>query len=693
MANETPRMKITYPALGESNYFDNYQAGMNDIDAGIFATWSAINTIVSGGGTVDWDLAGSDYTLTWTAPIAFQTPAFGSAQSVASDSIIIPAGLLIYTDLSYGATVGSTALTFTAATQAPVDTAASVFAWHNPTTHSLHFATGLVLVLGASATGVQPQGGGGGGSISVTDGSTTVNPASTITMVGATVANLGGGNAEITVTGGGGAPTDAEYLTLSANGTLTDERVFTSGYGIQTSDAGAGSTFTVAALVQTKFVVDQNGNGSHTQIFKAVQDAYGEYLATGLDQVVFVRGGTYTETIVFYDGVTVVAEASPQALDAKADFPFEQVRALASAVIVEGQGHTFEPVGGQIRCTIRGIVFSSSTSASAALLVLDNTTSNPRNKIAFVDCFFASNSSGAIWEQNGKDTPDVEVSFCGCKFHWQDGTGGGYNPMFYFGSNGNEQYYLFTDCDFFAKYTGKMVFRSNSGAGLGEVKITRCKFYLVDIDSGAAFGNALIADLSLTDVLMQQPERYCVSWNNTGTIYTYGCCTLEAQFGYEAVNSSGPIIYSALFTIPWSASQAVRNVTSSVPIAANYVMPYRAVEGTTHLETAAGFTLDLEAFYLSGSTITNVSWDTSVGGAGVRTVDLHNAAYTQGMYVTIWDSGGSGGSNNISVTSINSTGGAIGPHTTIQHNDGSLTFVATLDSSYQPCWRSISYFH
>src|SRR3972149_2258878 len=44
---------------------------------------------------------------------------------------------------------------------------------------------------------------------------------------------------------GGGAPTSASYLTLGLNGTLTAERVRTTGDGLFTTDAGANGTFTV----------------------------------------------------------------------------------------------------------------------------------------------------------------------------------------------------------------------------------------------------------------------------------------------------------------------------------------------------------------------------------------------------------------------------------------------------------------
>lgn len=48
-----------------------------------------------------------------------------------------------------------------------------------------------------------------------------------------------------TAGGGGGAPTDARYLTLTTDGTLTQERVFTAGVGLTGTDGGAGSTYTV----------------------------------------------------------------------------------------------------------------------------------------------------------------------------------------------------------------------------------------------------------------------------------------------------------------------------------------------------------------------------------------------------------------------------------------------------------------
>jgi hypothetical protein len=46
--------------------------------------------------------------------------------------------------------------------------------------------------------------------------------------------------------GGGGAPNGAEYVTLLANGSLTNERVLTAGTGIVIVDSGAGAAVTIS---------------------------------------------------------------------------------------------------------------------------------------------------------------------------------------------------------------------------------------------------------------------------------------------------------------------------------------------------------------------------------------------------------------------------------------------------------------
>jgi len=49
--------------------------------------------------------------------------------------------------------------------------------------------------------------------------------------------------------GGSGAPTDAEYVVMALNGTLTNERKLTAGSGISILDGGAGGDVTIASTV------------------------------------------------------------------------------------------------------------------------------------------------------------------------------------------------------------------------------------------------------------------------------------------------------------------------------------------------------------------------------------------------------------------------------------------------------------
>lgn len=47
--------------------------------------------------------------------------------------------------------------------------------------------------------------------------------------------------------GGGGAPTNAQYVTLATSSGLSGERVLAAGSGISITDGGAGSTVTIEA--------------------------------------------------------------------------------------------------------------------------------------------------------------------------------------------------------------------------------------------------------------------------------------------------------------------------------------------------------------------------------------------------------------------------------------------------------------
>lgn len=69
---------------------------------------------------------------------------------------------------------------------------------------------------------------------------------------------------EVGAGGGGGAPTNAQYVTLATNGTLTQERVLTAGQNVSITDNGAGST----VVVNFNGVTNLDG-GRATSVFGA----------------------------------------------------------------------------------------------------------------------------------------------------------------------------------------------------------------------------------------------------------------------------------------------------------------------------------------------------------------------------------------------------------------------------------------
>lgn len=97
--------------------------------------------------------------------------------------------------------------------------------------------------------------GGAGGAIIVSDGVTTVNPTSEIDFVGATVANLGGGVAQVTTTGGGGGSGNSFIVRVVAttNGTLST--AYANGQTVDGATLATGDRILLAA----QSTASQNG--------------------------------------------------------------------------------------------------------------------------------------------------------------------------------------------------------------------------------------------------------------------------------------------------------------------------------------------------------------------------------------------------------------------------------------------------
>ena len=109
----------------------------------------------------------------------------------------------------------------------------------------------------------------------------------------------------------GGAPSDATYVCLSTNGDLTDERVLTAGTNITVTDAGAGSTVTIASTDEYTGTVTSITGGADSGSGTAITSSGTLTVAGGTNVTTSISGTTITvDSTDQYEGtVTSVAVA------------------------------------------------------------------------------------------------------------------------------------------------------------------------------------------------------------------------------------------------------------------------------------------------------------------------------------------------------------------------------------------------
>lgn len=101
---------------------------------------------------------------------------------------------------------------------------------------------------------------------------------------------------------GAGPPVDAEYVVLSADGTLTDERVLTAGAGITVTDSGPGLAVTVASTItQYTDEMAQDAVGGMTANSATVSLTYNDATPSLTAAVI---AGSIGTTQLANDGVT-----------------------------------------------------------------------------------------------------------------------------------------------------------------------------------------------------------------------------------------------------------------------------------------------------------------------------------------------------------------------------------------------------
>ena len=146
-----------------------------------------------------------------------------------------------------------------------------------------------------------PNAGGGGGALAIFDEGALVDPAVTsIDFIGAgvTATTAGAGAVDVTIPGGGGAPANAEYVVMSLDATLTDERVLTAGTGIAIVDGGANSPVTLSVdATLAEVLVNGNVTGG-TDILVSSGDSI-----VGVTDLVLDPGGGGGDNVII-DGLT-----------------------------------------------------------------------------------------------------------------------------------------------------------------------------------------------------------------------------------------------------------------------------------------------------------------------------------------------------------------------------------------------------
>lgn len=233
-------------------------------------------------------------------------------------------------------------------------------------------------------------------------GSTNLTGSPCINLVAGTNITLTGALPnEITIAsagGGGGAPTDAQYVVLTADATLTDERILTAGDGVDLVDAGAGASITVSTDVKansgividtTELSLDLSANSITGTL--AVDDggtgittaAKGSVLVVNTLDTITVESGVTDGHVLTYDsGADTVGWAAPGAgtinagnqseiayyaaagttLSGSADFQF-----TGTAITSIGNFVTFNQDDAVINAVTDVVLIQHTTSGNAAI--------------------------------------------------------------------------------------------------------------------------------------------------------------------------------------------------------------------------------------------------------------------------------------------------------------------------------------
>ena len=172
--------------------------------------------------------------------------------------------------------------------------------------------------------------------------------------------NDSGAEFDLTAAASSGAPTNAEYVVLSANGTLTQERVLTAGDGISLTDAGAGSTLTISSSVNaTDFSYAGGVLNLGAEVVKSASADTGT--ADGSSHTLTFAGGEGIDTSAAGSTITITGEDAAYSNKGVASFASSDFTVASGHVVLDdnvikqvetdagnalGSGHAISIVGG-----------------------------------------------------------------------------------------------------------------------------------------------------------------------------------------------------------------------------------------------------------------------------------------------------------------------------------------------------------